>query len=109
MGSVTGARAERRDGAGRTPAPTLATQARSWVDRTCAEQGLPTKVSDQSVLRDVAVLLGSGPDSDPPVRRNARRIKPIAASDCGTNDDGLHESGDDRSLPGGGEGVPLAS
>jgi hypothetical protein len=113
MGQVTGGRTERRHVAGRTPAPAPADQARCWVDQTCSEQGLPSKVTDEAVLRDVAVLLVAGADggldSDPPVRRYPRRVEHVAASDPGTNDDGLEESGDDRSLPGGGEGVPLAS
>ena len=106
---MTGARTERRPVAGRTPAPSAADQARCWVDRTCGEQGLSSKVSDEDVLRNIAVLLGNGPDLGPPVRRHPGRVEHIAASDGGTDDDGLKESGDDRSLPGGAEGVPLAS
>jgi hypothetical protein len=51
---------ERRNVAGRTPAPDPSEQARQWVERTCAAQGLPNKLADGGVLSDVAVLLLSG-------------------------------------------------
>lgn len=106
---MTSARTERRNVAGRTPAPSTADQARCWVDRTCAEQGLPSKVGDEDVLRDIAVLLANGRDSGPPVRRHPGRVKDIATSDSGTDDDGVKEGGDNCSLSRGAEGVPLAS
>lgn len=31
----------------------------AWVDRSCARQGVPTKVTDEAVLRAVCVLLGA--------------------------------------------------
>lgn len=113
VGPLTGAPAERRNVAGRTPAPSLADQARFWVDQSCFEQGLPSKIVDEAVLRSIAVLLGRGSDggpySGPPSGRYPSRVEGVAASDSRADDDCLEESRDDRSLPGGGEGVPLAS
>ena len=106
-GPVTGARIRQGHHAGRTPAPSAVDQARSWAERTASEQGLPGKVIEQSVLQDVAVLLGS--DSGPPGRSDPRRVEDVAASDGGANGDGFQESRDDRSLSGRSEGVPLAS
>jgi hypothetical protein len=36
----------------------LRKQAAEWAERTAVEQGLPPKVTDQDVLRQVARLLG---------------------------------------------------
>jgi hypothetical protein len=30
-----------------------------WVERTCAEQGVPVKVTDRRVVREVAAILRS--------------------------------------------------
>jgi hypothetical protein len=109
MGPVRGARNERRSVAGRAPTPSLADQARRWVDQTCADQGLPSKVMDPRVLSDIAVLLCSGAESNSPVRRYTARVEDVAAPDPGTNDDRVEQGGDDCSLPGGSEVVPLAS
>jgi hypothetical protein len=113
VGPVTGAPAERRNVAGRPPAPSLVDQARCWVDQSCVEQGLPSKVADESVLRNVAVLLAGGSDGGPhsgsPSGRYACRVEGVAAPDGRADDDPLEESRDDRTLPGGGQGVPLAS
>lgn len=37
--------------------PAWETEVREWVERTCAEQGVPVKVTDPATLRKVAVLL----------------------------------------------------
>lgn len=37
-------------------------QVQELVERTCAEQGVPVKVTDPTVLRRVAVLLGATPN-----------------------------------------------
>lgn len=34
-------------------------EVREWTERTCAEQGVPVKVTDPVVLRSVAILLGA--------------------------------------------------
>jgi hypothetical protein len=45
--------------------PSLADQARAWVEESCARQGIPVKVRDPLVLQRVAVLLGSEPTTPP--------------------------------------------
>src|SRR4051794_31278988 len=35
---------------------------RSWVERTCAEQGIEVAVTDPVTVRKVAALLGAAPD-----------------------------------------------
>jgi hypothetical protein len=42
------------------PEPDLAARARAWVERTCAEQGIPVKVSDPATIASVAELLAQG-------------------------------------------------
>jgi hypothetical protein len=42
---------------------------REWVERTCAEQGVPVKVTDPLVLRKVADILNEARD----VREAARK------------------------------------
>jgi len=54
MGPVTGT----QNGRGAAPSP--AEQVRGWVERSCAEQGLPSRVEDERVLKDIALLLGGG-------------------------------------------------
>lgn len=38
----------------------LAARARAWVVRTCAEQGIPVKISDPQTTAIVAALLAQG-------------------------------------------------
>jgi hypothetical protein len=51
---------------GRQPAgppgtdPDHAARAQAWVERTCAEQGVPVKVSDPQTIAKVAGLLAQG-------------------------------------------------
>jgi hypothetical protein len=40
--------------------PSLADTARNWAARTCANQGLPLKVTTQTVLALVAIQLAAG-------------------------------------------------
>ena len=84
----------------------------SWVEESCAVQGIPSKVCDPRVLRDVAVLFTIGrtvatwlnlPDGRDPVR-----IELVAASDSRPDNDGVQQSGDDGSLASSGKGIPLA-
>jgi hypothetical protein len=44
----------------------LRQQAAEWAERTAIEQGLPPKVTDQGVLREIARLMGllEAKDSD---------------------------------------------
>lgn len=39
-----------------------------WLAASCAEQGVPVKLNDPSVIRDVAVLLSAGREPGAPVR-----------------------------------------
>ena len=57
MESVSDGRAEGRNVAGRAPAPNQAEALRRWVRESRVAQGLPPKVCDEAVLRDIAVLL----------------------------------------------------
>ena len=64
--SGCGCLVEWRGGVGRPPAgrsgpdDDLAARARAWVERTCAEQGVPVKVSDPQTIAKVAELLAQG-------------------------------------------------
>lgn len=39
--------------------PAWEAQVREWTERSCAEQGVPVKVTDPTVLRKVAILMGA--------------------------------------------------
>lgn len=39
-----------------------------WVESSCALQGVPVKLRDPEVIRQVAALLSAGRAPDPPVR-----------------------------------------
>jgi hypothetical protein len=41
----------------------LAERARAWVERACAEQGVPVKLSDPLALAKVAEILGEARDA----------------------------------------------
>lgn len=40
-----------------------AKRARAWVERTCAEQGIPVKLSDPLALAEIADILGEARDA----------------------------------------------
>jgi hypothetical protein len=40
----------------------LSERAKAWVERTCAEQGVPVKLSDPIALRRIAAILGEARD-----------------------------------------------
>lgn len=67
--------------------------ARAWVERTCAEQGLPIKVGDRAALVRVASVLREA--SDAPDRLQARGVKPVQAADSGPDDKVVQDRGDD--------------
>ena len=80
----------------------------AWVRASCEAQGLPEKVSDPTILRKVALLLRPGLAGLPvPNRRYSRRVKPIAATDGGGDQDVIEEGGDDASLTREGKAAPL--
>lgn len=43
--------------------------AAAWVEQSCAAQGVPSKVTDPTVLRRVGVLLTGAPGAKPAPRR----------------------------------------
>jgi hypothetical protein len=47
----------------------LRERAVAWVERTCAEQGVPVKVTDPLVLAEVAEILLSGREKRSPRKR----------------------------------------
>ena len=49
-----------RQPAGHPGTDDLAARARAWVERTCAEQGIPVKISDPQTIAKVAGLLAQG-------------------------------------------------
>lgn len=59
----------------RAPAPEVV---RAWVERTCAAQGVPAKVTDLAVLTAAAALLGQTRQTGPR-RSGSKRLRPGAA------------------------------
>lgn len=98
---------------GQESASTPAAHVRKWVEATCAAQGLPAKVDDASVLRAIAVLLTAGrdlmPPSDLPVRLDSVGVELVATFDSRSDRNGVEQRGNDGSLAGRVDGVPLAS
>jgi hypothetical protein len=93
---------------------------RAWVDASCAEAGLPEKVTDGTVVARVAALLGVAPPAGgtpgrpPPVSEfpdggEAAGVEAVEAAPPGMDDHVVEDGGDDRVLPGQGEGVPEAA
>jgi hypothetical protein len=66
----------------------LRAQARTWAEETALAQGLPARVADHDVLRDVAALLGLK-GSIAPDGGQARGVKAVEAPPTGTDDDVL--------------------
>jgi hypothetical protein len=59
-----------RQPAGRSgPPDARLVRIRAWVERSCAEQGVPVKITDRAVLVQVAELLRSRPGQS---RQNGR-------------------------------------
>jgi len=70
---------------------------RAWVKRSCAAQGLPVKVSDPAVLRQIGVLFGR---SRPPAHLDALGVEAGAAFDGGVDSDVVDQGADDGALAG---------
>lgn len=103
--------ARRRSAPGR-PEPELAEIAKAWAESTAQAQGLSECITDEAVIAQVAVLLGSGRQlvsSGAPDRLDAPRVELVSSPEGGRDDDPGENSGDDRSLPGGVEIRPLRS
>jgi len=77
---------------------------KAWVERSCAAQGLPVKVTDPAVLGQVGVLLGR---SRPPAHLDAVGVEAGPTLDGGVDGDVIDEGADDGVLAGDGEAVPL--
>jgi hypothetical protein len=50
----------------------LEDRAKAWVERTCAEQGVPVKLSDPVALRRIAEILGEARDAREAARKGTR-------------------------------------
>jgi hypothetical protein len=50
----------------------FADRAKAWVERTCAEQGVPVKLSDPVALRRIADILGEARDAREAARKDSR-------------------------------------
>ena len=52
--------------------------ARAWVERTCAAQGLPVKVTDRTTIGAVVVLLGQSRQTGS-MRSGSKTVRPRTA------------------------------
>ena len=66
----------------------LRAQAQAWAEESALAQGLPVKVADPDVLREVATLLGLK-GSVAPDRGQARGVEAVEAPPAGADDDVL--------------------
>ena len=66
----------------------LRAQAQAWAEETALAQGLPAKVADHDVLRDVAALLGLK-GSVAPDGAQAGGVEAVEAAPAGADDDVL--------------------
>lgn len=68
----------------------------AWVEASCADQGVPVKVTDPAALRRVSVLLGGRAatgapapvrpaDSEPPHGHDPGGVEPAAAGGLGVD------------------------
>jgi hypothetical protein len=73
MGRLTGSGVGRRGRPSRDPAADPVHQARLWAEQTAVAQGLPLRVTDPMVIRNVAVLLASGREPDVRYQRGGAR------------------------------------
>jgi hypothetical protein len=51
------------------PPDDLSERAKAWVERSCAEQGVPVKLSDPIALAEIAEILRSGREKRSPSER----------------------------------------
>lgn len=66
----------------------LRAQAQAWAEETALAQGLPARVADHDVLRDVAALLGLK-GSVAPDGAQASGVEAVEAPSTGADDDVL--------------------
>ena len=62
-------------GVRRMPTPEVA---RAWVERTCAQQGVPVKITDPVVIAAVVVLLGQNRQTAS-TRSGSKAVRPRTA------------------------------
>ena len=68
----------------------LQAQARAWARETALAQGLPAKVEDHDVLREIATLLGlKGAGSVAPDGSEAGGVESVVPASAGSDDDVL--------------------
>lgn len=67
----------------------LRARARAWARETALAQGLPAKVEDHDVLRQVATLLGLQGASVAPERPQAGGVEAVEPPPPGADDDVL--------------------
>ena len=94
-----------RDGVARPPAgppglsDDLAALARAWAERSCLDQGLPSKITDSRTLRDVASLLGAKVERlDPPDGGKPGGIEAVVPTPAGADEEVVEDCGDDGVL-----------
>lgn len=96
-----------------------------WVAASCEEQGLPVKVTDPQVVRQVWVLLGASESGPRLVRQHGRgpargvseapegsyplRVQGARSGAPGFDDRMVQDGGDDGVLPGEVESGPLSA
>ena len=67
----------------------LEAQARAWAKETALAQGLPAKVEDHDVLREIATLLGLKGASVAPDGRQAGGVEAVEPAPARADDDVL--------------------
>jgi hypothetical protein len=67
-GETLARRASRR----RRPSEDLTQRAIAWVEKSCAEQGVPVKLSDPLALAKIADILGEARDAREGARKSSR-------------------------------------
>ena len=87
---------------------------RSLVERSCNEQGVPVKVTSESVAKQVASLLGTSSPrrkamSDSPDRVDSGRVEDVRLAPSGQDEDVIQDGLDDGALPIEVQRRPLAS
>lgn len=82
-----------------------ASAARTMVERSCREQGVPLKVEDPGTLARIAAVLRTdqhpaavAPSSDDPDRANALWLKAVEAARAGVDDRVVEHLPEDRLL-----------
>ncbi len=76
----------------------------AWVAASCAAQGVPVKVTDTGIVRDVCVLLGGmAPGARPALQRRRRPVRatsepPTGVDALGVEGLGSPDAGEDHGM-----------